>query len=332
MSILSDLLKIGNGVRSGISDVPSLVTNILELDVHGVITDSRKVIGDVGDVLTGTAGLGVELGPYPVKYMATIGKLADSPPLSAAQLVIEGQKKLTGSGDPEVGSGYWDSAKNLDKTVLTLIDAEVEADAWDGAASKRYDETNKEHRRHVSNVSAADLTIGKVLNREADQVARTREFLDSRSQELYDYGLATKAILAIPGANVAKVLTADILAASAAVAATTAQMATMVSDSIQNASEIRQASSHYEKAMEDTSGDGGACGAFVDPKDDQKDKLPTRLHPETKYIPRVEPPVYGPPANPLPVESEAPKNYDLPADLPRPHITPPAYTPGGRVK
>lgn len=83
MGILTDLAKIGNGIRSGISDVPSLVKNIFELDVHGAVTDARKVAGDVADVVTGAAGLGLEMGPAPLAYVAPLVKWADSPPLAA---------------------------------------------------------------------------------------------------------------------------------------------------------------------------------------------------------------------------------------------------------
>lgn len=333
MSIRTELFKIGNGIRSGISDVPSLVTNIFELDIHGIATDGRKVIGDVGDVLEGAAGLGVDLGSAPVKYMGSLGKLADSPTLAAAQLIIEGQKNLTGTGDIEAGGGYGESSATLEKAVQTLIQAEVDPDAWDGAASKAYDSGNKAHRKHVSNVATADKEIGKILKEEADQVRQTREVLDTTSQALYDYGLATKAVLAIPGANIAKVLSADLAAATAAVAATTSQMTLMAARSFENASKIRNQSHHYDGAKGDSSGDGGPCGTFVDPSEDRKEKLPTRLHPDTPYSPREQVPEYGPPATTLPVETETPTVYGPPADLPTaPHITPPSHPPVGRPK
>lgn len=333
MSILKELLRIGNGIRSGASDVPSLVTNILELDVHGAVTDTRKIMGDAGDVLTGAANLGVEMGSAPLKYTETLTKWADSAILSGAQLVIEGEKKLTGSGSIETGNEYWASSKKLQKAVETLISAEFaeDEDGWNGAASKAYIATTKPHRQHVSHVGDADSNIGKILEKEADQVRQTREVLDSTSQALYDYGLATKAILAIPGANVAKVALADTIAATAALATTSAKMAQMVANSMENASDIRISSGHYEAAKQDTSGEGGGCGPFVDPRADQND-LPTRAQDASRYQPRKQIPVYGPPAAPLPVESQVPRIYDLPADLPAPHITPPNRPPAGLPK
>jgi uncharacterized protein YukE len=333
VSILKELARIGNGIRSGVSDVPSLVTNILELDVHGAVTDTRKIMGDTADVLNGAGNLGIEMGSAPLKYTETLTKWADSAILSGAQLAIEAEKKLTGSGSIETGSEYWASSIKLQKAVETLIVAELEVgeDGWNGAASRAYNSATKAHRQHVSDVGSADSNIGEILKKEAEQIRQTREVLDSTSQALYDYGLATKAILAIPGANVAKVALADTLAATAALATTSAKMAQMVANSMENASGIRSASSHYEAAEKDTSGDGGGCNPFVDPRVDQKD-LPSRAREGTDYQPRKETPEWGPPATPLPVESQVPGTYDLPADLPGPHITPPNRPPAGLPK
>lgn len=332
MSIAKHLFDISNGIRSGISDVPSLLTNIVELDVHGTITDGRKVIGDVGDVLNGAAGLGVELGSAPIKYAGSLGKWADSPVLSAAQLMIEGEKKLTGTGDIEAGAEYSDSAIKLEEAVLTLIRADLDRTGWDGLAADAYDEMSQSHRRLVSRVSVADSNISKVLKEEAEQVRQTREVLDTTSQMLYDYGLATRALLALPGANAAKILLADRAAASAALATTSLRMLMMASDASGHGSYIRNMSNHYEKAKEDTSGNAGGCGPFVDPKYDQKENLPTRAKEGSPYTPRQEHQVYGPPAVPLPVETQAPQTHDLPADLPVPHITPPLRPPAGLPK
>jgi hypothetical protein len=333
VGILKDLFDIGNGIRSGISDVPGLVKDVLELDMHGVATNGRKVIGDTKDVVSGLAGLGIDIAPAPVKYLGELGKLADSPIIAAAQLIIESQKKLTGSGSLEEGSEYWQSAIYLQKALETLVGAELEEDdkTWDGAAASAYNTVTIAHRKHVSAVSAADQEIGRVLKTEADQVRQTREVLDSTSQTLSDYGLATRALLLIPGANIAKLIAADTAAAAAALATTSTQMGIMVSNSFQNASDIRRVSVDYEDAKSDTSGYAGGCGPFVDPLQDQAD-LPSHAKADSPYEPRKRPPIYGPPATPLPVESEAPPIYDLPADLPLPHITPPSHPPGGLPK
>lgn len=311
MSILDNLVNLGNGIRSGFEDVPSLLGDVLTGDVHGVLTDGRKLAGDAGDVIEGAGALGLELGKVPAKYAGSYGKFADSPILSAAQVAIEAQKALTGSGDPQGGGGYSQSAVKLAETVETLISAEVDPDMWDGAAATAYDDESKAHRRVVSDVSAADSDTGRVLDTEAGQVSRTRETLDSTSQGLYDYGLATAWMNLVPGLNLAK-FAADTAAAAAALATTNSTMLVLAKNSVENALKISHSTDTYTNAAKDTS---GMAGRFVEPKQDQLDNLPTRLHPNTEYTrpqPTVPPPT-GPPA--VPYESPPPAS---PAPLPLP--------------
>lgn len=300
MSVLDKLFNLGNGIRSGIEDVPALLGDIVTGDIHGVLTDGRKLIGDANDVIEGAGALGIEIGGVPAKYLGSFGKLADSPILSAAQLVIEGEKKLTGSGDPHGGAGYSASAVKFQETVETLIDAEVNPDAWNGTAATNYDEASKAHRRIVSRMSVADAKVGSVLDTEAGQVVRTRETLDTASQGLYDYGLATSWMLLVPGLNMAK-LAADSAAAAAALGTTNTTMLVLANNSLENSRKIGTAAETYAEAKKDTSGGG----RFSEPQEDQKDNLPTRLHPDTKYTPvkPTIPPPSGPPATP----------YDAPA-------------------
>jgi hypothetical protein len=257
-------------------------------------------------VLKGVEGLGVNLGKVPAEYAGTMGKLADSRILAAAQLAIEAQKATTGSGQPEDGNGYRESAKRLEECVEALIDAEPHDDRWDGVASQAYRDTNDEHRRIVSAVQVADQTIGQILSVEADQVSRTRKTLDETSQNLYDYGLATAWMNVIPGAAQAKMV-ADGIAAAGALATTDATLWILVKNSVENAMRVQKVINAYQGAAKDTSGNGGPCGTFVPPLKDQSD-LPSRLNPHSEYsVPEPEePPQFGPPAKPSGSPTHAP--------------------------
>lgn len=186
------------------------------------------------------------------------------------------------------------------ETVDTLIHAEVNPDAWDGTAATNYDEASKAHRRIVSNMSVADAAVGSALDTEAGQVVRTRTTLDTTSQGLYDYGLATSWMQFVPGLNLGK-MAADFSAAAAALGTTNTTMAILAGNSLENARKVGTAAETYAEAKKDTSGGG----RFSEPQEDQKDNLPTRLHPDTKYTPvkPMTPPPTGPPATP----------YDAPA-------------------
>jgi hypothetical protein len=295
-----DLVNVGDGITSGIEDVPSFLGNVLTGDVHGVVTDGRKLIGDVGDVLNGVGDLGVSIGKVSARYAGTVGRLADSPILSAAQLVIEAQKATTGSGNPEDGNGYRESARRLEECVETLSHADPHEDRWNGSAALAYQTANGDHRRLVSNVREADVDVARILALEADQVSRTRKTLDETSQYLYDYGLATAVVSFIPDANAAK-MAADAAAASAALATTNAAMAILVTNSIENALNVRRRLTDYSTAADDTSGEAAGCGTFVKPSEDIGDHTrPTRLNPKKPYtVPSPEePPEWGPPATP----------------------------------
>ncbi|MCV7422610.1 hypothetical protein H7K45_18860 [Mycobacterium yunnanensis] len=300
MSILEKLFNLGNGIRSGVEDVPALLGDLATGDVHGVLTDGRKLLGDANDVIEGAGALGVEIGRVPAKYLGSVGKLADSPILSAAQLAIEGEKKLTGSGDPHGGSGYSASAVKLEEAVETLINAEVNPDVWDGAAATKYDELSKAHRRMVSKMSVADAEVGRVLDTEAEQVVRARNTLDTASQGLYDYGLATSWMLLVPGLNTAK-LAADSAAVAAAMGTTNMTMMVLAHNALENSRKIGTAAETYAAAKKDTSGEP----RFAVPEQDRQANLPSRLHPTTKFTPvkPMTPPPTGPPATP----------YDAPA-------------------
>ena len=308
MGFEEDLFDIGNGIRSGLQDAPGFLENVLSGDAHGAVTDGRKLIGDAGDVLNGVGDLGVSVGKVSARYANTVGKLADSRILAAAQLVIEAQKATTGSGDPEDGNGYRESASRLAECVETLIDAEPHDDRWDGKAALKYKGTNGVHRGLVSRVQNADHQIGEILTLEADQVSRTRQTLDETSQYLYDYGLATAIVNFVPGAYAAK-LAADAAAASAALATTNAAMAILVKNSVENSLRIRTWLDDYTDAAKDTSGAGGVCGTFVDPSEDiGRDTGPTRLDPNRPYqVPSPEePPEWGPSAKPYGADGPPP--------------------------
>lgn len=311
MGLLEDLFQIGDGIRSGVEDAPSFIVNVLSGDVHGAVTDGRNLIGDVTGILDGVEGLGVSLGEVPKRYLGTAAKLADSKILAAAQLAIEGQKAMTGSGDPDEGNGYRDSANRLEETVETLVDAAPHEDRWDGAAAKKYAEVNAVHRRRASDTSVADKAIGEVVANEAHQVIRTRRTLDEASQQLYDFGLATSWMMFVPPLIPAK-MSADLAAATAALGLATTAIADLAKNSAENAERIRENLYYYAKVVSDepTADDQGCDGTLVS-QDEDRGSLPRRIAEGDHYtVPSPETPDTAPPAIPY-----RGRNNDAPAPL-----------------
>lgn len=305
-----------NGVRSAWSDVPNLVGDLMDGDLHSALNDGRKVIGDAGDIVQGLSSLGVSMGPVP-NFMSTskVVSLAESKVLSAAQLVIEGLKKTTGTGEPCNGDELRGSSTALAEVVGTLIEAEPHTDRWDGTASQVYNSTNGSHKRLASAVSVADLEIAKIMDVEAGQVSRTRTTLDEASQDLTDYDLATCWMNATPPTRVIK-FGLDCGAVAAAMAVVTPTMAILVKNSAENAGNIRNQVFLYDAASQDTSGNpAGGCDVFSPPLEElprpdpatpmpnpaEGTTPPSRAQPNTPYtVPAPEEPtVYGPPAAPL---------------------------------
>jgi len=302
-----DLFNLGNGVRSAAEDVPSFIGNVLTFDAPGVVTDGRRIVGDVGDVLDGMQGLGVSLGRIPARYGGTVGKIADSPILSAAQLTIEGEKKLAGSGDPEQGNSFDDSAEKLAEAWETLRGASRDDKQWDGRASEAYDLVNEVHIEMTDRVRDTDAILAEILKIEAGQVNRTRETLDDTSQGLYDFGLSI-VWMNVPPLKAAK-MAVETAAAAAALATTTTTMGILAKNSIENARRIRECGDMYAEAAMDTSGDGGVCGTFVDPKvDTGGGTRPSRTDPNVPYtLPHpVNPPWFDAPN--IPYREEGPSS------------------------
>ena len=306
VSVWDDLVSIGDGVRSAVEDVPSLIENVLTGDFHGAVTDGRNIVGDVTGVAQGMQNLGVSLGEVPRRYLGTAAKVADSKILAAAQLVIDGERALTGSGDPETGTGYKSSAAHLDDAVTTLVFSTPAEDQWDGAAADVYKKANDEHRRRVSAVQVADSTIAQVLSREADQVIRTRTMLDEASQYLYDFGLATAWMNFVPPLIPAKAAI-DTAAAGAALGWTASSMEDLVTTSLQSAVDIWQAKRAYSDALGAIADEGnradvppetvGPCGTLTTQKSDLS-RPPSRLsEPDNYEVPDIER-EWGPPATP----------------------------------
>jgi hypothetical protein len=129
---LSDLAGVGEGVKGGVEHGKKLLDDLSAGHYRDAMGDGFSVIRDVAGILDGVTGLGVTPGVLKLRYVEKIAALADSAILSAAQKTIEAAKWTTGTGDPDVGTGFSDSAKALERVVNDLVDAKPASDRWDG--------------------------------------------------------------------------------------------------------------------------------------------------------------------------------------------------------
>jgi hypothetical protein len=312
VDVLEAPVKVGTGVINGVKDAAGVVSSTIDGDYGQAVHDGRKLMGDAVDVAEGLSALGASTGTLPTAFpVAKNVLIAESPVLAAAQMAIEGLKLTTGSGTPCNGDEFRGSSELLNKAVDTLIDADPHVDRWDGTASQVYEATNGSHYSLASDVKVADEDIAGHLDTEADQVVRTRSALDTVSESLKNYDLATQWMNATGAGRVIK-FGLDVAAAGSGLEAASATLAILVKNSLENASRIRSRIELYEAAAKDTSGNSmGGCDVFSIPDEqlpgnnastpmpDPADGTipPSRSLPGTKYtVPELEEPIPQPPA------------------------------------
>lgn len=233
--------------------------------------DRFKKVGDFiernakGDKLERVAKAGRKLADFSKKFTdffeSRLGKRlvksAKSPILAAGQHVIDGMKLTTGLGDPDNGSRFGQGAERLGDAGRTLTAAFPSAD-WDSSGSNTYTGRNNEQVSRTQAMIGADQLVASVLSREAQQIAATRDNLDSQSDWLGDMSLITMATGCIPYVGKAAQIAAEVAMVSKAVGESTNQLMSMQDNASANAAEVRGAVSKYEAiadATQPTDGD-----------------------------------------------------------------------------
>jgi hypothetical protein len=333
MGFLDDLtgivvgpLDLASGIVNGAKDGASFVGHVVDGKWSDALDDGRKLMGDAGDVGSGLASLGFNVGGVPSAFEGSKSLSAESKVIQAALWAIGGMKLTTGTGTPCNGDEFRKSSSHIDELVKTLIGATPHSDRWDGTASQVYTVVNDEHLQLAGDVGDADLKVAVVLDEEADHVTSTRNTLDEVSKSLSDWDTATAWMnLCGPPGREAK-LAADLATVASALPVCSFSMDALLGNSIANSTKIRDQLDQYATATKDTTGDPSSCDIF--PNFDQ-DKLPdlgprhperlpspdtpvqslTRTLPNAPYVPPTtpeEPPPtipatpYGAPATPAP--------------------------------
>lgn len=261
MGVLSDVADFGKDV----------------IDDRDKWADRFKKVGHFiernakGDRLERVAKFGRALGDFSGKFTdffeSNLGKrmvkAARSPILAAGQHVITGMKLTTGVGDPENGRRFGEGADHMSAAGRTLDSAYPTSD-WDSAASNAYLSQNSGQVTRAEALVHADQVVAAVLSREAEQIATTREVLDSEADWLGDMSLVTMATGLIPYVGRAAQTAAEIAMVTKAVGASTDQFMMMRDKADENAAEVRDAIGKYEAVAgdaDDTTADDTAGDA-----------------------------------------------------------------------
>jgi len=247
-SVVEGPLDLVSGVVNGVKDGANFTGNLIDGKWNDALDDGRKLMGDVGDISSGLASLGFNVGGLPAAFEGSRSLSAESKVIQAALWAIAGMKLTTGTGTPCNGDEFRNSADRLEDVFKTLLDARPHSDRWDGTASQVYNAVNASHYRCAALVEDADLNVAVVLDTEAEQVTSARSTLDGVSQGLSDYDLATSWMnLCGPAGREAK-LAADLAAVAVAMPICTAAMAKLVGESIANSMQVRSALDKYADA------------------------------------------------------------------------------------
>lgn len=288
MGLLSDVADFGKDV----------------VDDREKWADRFKKVGDFiernakGDKLERVAKAGRKLADFSKKFTdffeSRLGKrlvkAAKSPILAAGQHVIDGMKLTTGLGDPESGARFGQGAERFGDAGQTLTAAFPGAE-WDSSGSHTYTGRNNEQVTRTQTMIGADQLVASVLSREAQQIAATRDNLDSQSDWLGDMSLITMATGCIPYVGKAAQIAAEVAMVSKAVGESTNQLMSMQDNASANAAEVRGAVRQYEAIADTAKPTGGA--ADFESTDDETGPEDRR---DVEAAERAEVPAAGAPA------------------------------------
>lgn len=220
----------------------------------GTVYDHPEGVGK--DTAWSMAGIGADyvgfmkmLGtPIAEKLGVEVSEAAELPVIKAGLLSMMGMANMLGVGDPESGDRFAHGANAFNR-VDEALGSTRPPDSWEGSASDAYGEKNKEQRRRAAQMAENDKTVKEVLDREAEQVEKTRETLDHMSTLLTYSVLPALAALAWntpPGIGEVVSLSIQTAAVTGTLPDCTAQFGRLVSDAAHNATVIRRAGAGYD--------------------------------------------------------------------------------------
>jgi hypothetical protein len=259
-----------------------------------LLGEAWDLLRKYGDII----GVDWDGAPGPLDKSGAASELfsfASSPILAGAQVVIQGMKLTTGSGEPQTGEAFETSAKLYDDAANVLIQTEVQDPAqWDGTAATAYEQKDRTHRHQTFEVAEAETNMRKHLSELGGQVKDTRQTLDDRFNFLSDYDTVTSWMNAIPGGAAVKAA-ADMAVASTQIEWANVSMAKLLATSVLNASRIRDEVETYANTAAQELFGNVPCG---EPFGDERTAgtLPTRVDPNAPYQPPYQagPPVLEP--------------------------------------
>jgi hypothetical protein len=204
-------------------------------------------VNAIGERLAGIAGsAGLENVREVGERLAASGRPLDaagSDLLDYTQALIAGLKNTTGQGDPDSGEVFGQARAAFDAVNQALKSATpVE---WEGAGPYSYTDQNARQQLRSEAMGDADHVVHKLLQREADQIALRRGYLDDQYDFLADAGHVMAPLQFVPRYGQAMALAVEIAAVQTSIGESRHQMSALQGEVAQNAAELQQTVGRY---------------------------------------------------------------------------------------
>ena len=181
---------------------------------------------------------------------ATVAANIATPIISKGLMAMMAMSNLCGFGEPDNGLHFDNGAKEF-HGVAQDLDQTDSPGTWEGDASDAYGAQNDAHRSRAEELAKLDASVKAVIEREAGQLKHTRDTLDHTQTAL---GLAIPVAIALKLSGPwgpAAAMAFEIATKAPAMIIATESFGRMVSDSANNATELRRAGGGYERVAAD---------------------------------------------------------------------------------
>lgn len=211
---------------------------------QGVRKDTAWSMGGIGADFVGfTHTAGIQIAE---KLGAALPEGAGLPVIEAGLVAMMGMANMLGVGDPETGNRFATGANKFNG-VSEALSSTHPPDSWEGSGSDAYAERNNEQRERALQMAENDKTVKEVLDREAEQVEKTRETIDHMSTVVTAAIVPAYAALSIPVAGEAASLAIQATAVGVALPICIDKFQSMVSDAAHNATLVRRVGAGYDR-------------------------------------------------------------------------------------
>ncbi|MCH9731047.1 MAG: hypothetical protein K0U84_15445 [Actinomycetia bacterium] len=167
-----------------------------------------------------------------------------SPILKAGQVLIDGMRLTTGWGDPVRGESFGQGSARFLRAGETVTSS-YPSDEWQGVGSRAYATANRRQADHTESMATLDRNVERVIERQAYQVAMSRDNLEEQSGYLGDLSHVTWAMALIPGIGAAMKTIVELAAVSAALSACGYTLYQLSQEAGENAGQLRELAEEY---------------------------------------------------------------------------------------